>query len=157
VTADPDPIPDGGDHALAVRQHRAATEELDRPASDSQSSQAPERLGGTALGIGEQGEGETQTLGPGPIALDRVGIDAGDLDSGAQVFGMAFAKLAKLAQSAGRPVEHVEEEDQRTVGDELVQSIVRAMRVGKREVGQRLAEQTIRRWGRAHAREGSRR
>lgn len=150
------PIPEGGDHALTVGQHRAAAEELDLPASDPESPQPPERLGGAALRIGEQGVGESQALGPGAIVLDRVGIDAGDLDPGALVFGMAFAKLAKLAQSARRPVQDVEEQDQRPAWDELSQPIILAARVVKREIGQRPSEQAIRRWGGSHAGEPSR-
>jgi len=90
-------LPDGGDHALSVRQHRAAAEELDPPVADPQAPETPERLGGGAVGVREDRVGEPQALGPGAVVRDRVGVDAGDLDPGALVFGMALAKLAKLA------------------------------------------------------------
>jgi len=156
VAADPDLVPDGGDHAVAVRQHRAAAKELDVPAADPQPPQAPERRGGGTLGVREQRVGEPQALDPGTVARDRVGIDAGDLDARVLVFGMTFAKLAKLAQSAGRPVQDVEEQDQRPRTDELPQPVVRTVRVGEREIGKRSAQEVMRLGGGRHARQGSR-
>ena len=149
-------LPDGGDHALSVRQHRAAAEELDPPVADPQAPETPERLGGGAVGVREDRVGEPQALGPGAVARDRVGIDAGDLDPGAPVLGMAFAKLAKLAQSAGRPVEDVEEQDQRPRADELSQPVVGAVWVREREIGERPADEVTGLGGRHHARQGSR-
>jgi len=149
-------LPDGGDHALTVREHRAAAEELDVPAADPEPPQAAERGGGGSLGVREERVGEPQALGPGAVARDRVGIDAGDLDLGALVFGMALAKLAKLAQSAGRPVEDVEEQDQRPRTDELPQPVVRTVRVGEREIGKRSAQEVTGLGGGRHARQGSR-
>lgn len=156
VPADAHLVPECSDHALAIRQHRAAAEEFDRPAPDPQAPQPSEGLGGGPVRIGKHRVGESQALGPGAIVLDRVGIDRGDLDPGALELGMAFAKLAKFPQSPGCPVEYVEEQDQRPMRDELAQPVVRAARVGEREIGQRLAEQTVGRRGGGHARENSR-
>jgi len=149
-------VPDGGDHALTIREHRPAAKELDVPAADPQPPQAPERRCGGALGVREERVGEPQALDPGTVARDRVGIDTGDLDARVLVFGMAFAKLAKLAQSARRPVQDVEEQDQRPRTDELPQPVVRTVRVGEREIGKRSAQEVMRLGGGRHARQGSR-
>ena len=141
---------------MAIGQHRAPAEELDLPAADSEPPQPPERLRCGSLRIGEQGVGESQAPGPSAVVLDRVGIDAGDLDPRALVFGMTFAKLAKLAESARRPVQDVEEQDQRPRADELPQPVVRTTRVGEREIGEGAAEQATGLEGGRHAREGSR-
>jgi hypothetical protein len=149
-------VPDGGDHAVAVGEHRAAAEKLDVPAADPQAPQPSERLGRGSLGVREDRVGEPEALGPGAVARDRVGIDAGDLDPGLLVFGMVLAKLAKLAQSARGAVQDVEEQDQRSRADELSQPIVRTARVGKREIGEGSAGEVGARGGGRHARQGSR-
>jgi hypothetical protein len=56
---------------------------------------------------------------------------------------MGFAKLAKFADSAGTAVQDVEEEDQRSLADELAQPELASVGIRQGEVGERLGQNRI--------------
>jgi hypothetical protein len=79
------------------------------------------------------------------MALERVDAHAHDFHSSLDVVGIGIAKLAKLPESAGGPVEQIEEGHQRSLTHELPESEFGAIARGKPEIGDRAIDQCLKR------------
>ena len=103
------------DQPTLVDQQRGAPEELDAPCTEADAAHQPQRVPGGALRIGEQRKGNAEPGDPVCMAFQRVGAHAGHCDTFLLERWVGFAELAKLAHSAGRAIQDIEEQHQRAL------------------------------------------
>jgi hypothetical protein len=118
-----------------IGQQCGPAEEVDGPIADADPPHQAQLLTDAALGIRQERVGKPEPLRPVPMALGRVEADPGDDDPLAHELVMMFAELAKLAESSGSRVAHIEEERQRGASRELAKAHHAALGGRKREIG----------------------
>jgi hypothetical protein len=129
--------------AVTVDQKSRAPEEFDAPRADPDPPRDPECPRGRAVRIGEDRVGKGQALDPVKVGLRGLADDAGDRETALDEALVVCAKLAQLANSAGRAVPDVEEEDLRTEPDPLPERKRTAVVRGEREVGDGASDHVV--------------